>query len=165
MQMMTIELARHVFGSDEPNSTEMDADTRFPVIDLMTAQRDLEDKGGTMRLGAWPCQLAPNTIAGYAYGQPLVYERHRHRYEFNNEFREPLTRAGLRISGTSPDGKLVEIVELEGHPFMVGSQFHPEYKSRPTRPHPLFRAFVDAASKTLREGDQQTLPLEAIAAT
>jgi CTP synthase len=165
MQMMTIELARHVFGTDEANSTEMDAKTRFPVIDLMHAQRELEEKGGTMRLGAWPCQLAPNTIAGYAYGQPLVYERHRHRYEFNNEFREALTRAGLRISGTSPDGKLVEIVELEGHPFMVGSQFHPEYKSRPTRPHPLFRAFVDAAAKTLREGDQRTLPLEAIAAT
>jgi CTP synthase len=165
MQMMTIELARHVFGTDEPNSTEMDAKTRFPVIDLMHAQRELEEKGGTMRLGAWPCQLAPNTIAGYAYGQPLVYERHRHRYEFNNEFREALTRGGLRISGTSPDGKLVEIVELEGHPFMVGSQFHPEYKSRPTRPHPLFKAFVDVASKTLREGDQQSLPLEAIAAT
>jgi CTP synthase len=165
MQMMTIELARHVFGTDEPNSTEMDAKTRFPVIDLMHAQRELEEKGGTMRLGAWPCQLAPNTIAGCAYGQPLVYERHRHRYEFNNEFREALTRGGLRISGTSPDGKLVEIVELEGHPFMVGSQFHPEYKSRPTRPHPLFRAFVDAAAKTLREGDQRSLPLEAIAAT
>jgi CTP synthase len=131
----------------------------------MPAQRELEEKGGTMRLGAWPCQLEPDTIAGRAYGQPLIFERHRHRYEFNNGYRDVLTGAGLRISGTSPDGKLVEIVELEGHPFMLGCQFHPEYKSRPTRPHPLFAAFVAGAAKTLREGDQRALPLEPVAVT
>jgi CTP synthase len=120
--------------------------------------------GGTMRLGAWPCKLTPGTAAAAAYGQELVYERHRHRYEFNNEYRDRLTQAGLRISGTSPDGKLVEIVELTGHPFMLGCQFHPEYKSRPTRPHPLFDAFVKAAVATPHDGDQRPLPLEAVAA-
>ncbi|HEV8638874.1 MAG TPA: CTP synthase, partial [Chloroflexota bacterium] len=165
MQMMTIEFARHVLGTNDVNSTEMDPETRHPVIDLMPAQRELEEKGGTMRLGAWPCQLEPDTIAGRAYGQPLIFERHRHRYEFNNGYRDVLTGAGLRISGTSPDGKLVEIVELEGHPFMLGCQFHPEYKSRPTRPHPLFAAFVAGAAKTLREGDQRALPLEPVAVT
>ncbi|HEY3082250.1 MAG TPA: CTP synthase [Chloroflexota bacterium] len=165
MQMMTIEFARHVLGTNDVNSTEMDPGTRHPVIDLMPAQRELEEKGGTMRLGAWPCKLEPRTIAGYAYGEPLIFERHCHRYEFNNEYRDQLTRAGLRISGTSPDGKLVEIVELADHPFMLGCQFHPEYKSRPTRPHPLFTAFVAAAAKTLRDGDQRALPLEPVAVT
>jgi CTP synthase len=160
MQMMTVEFARHVFGDQTANSTEMDALTAYPVIDIMPDQRDLEEKGGTMRLGAWPCRVEPNTLAAYAYGQPLIYERHRHRFEFNNEYRDRLTKAGLRISGTSPDGKLVEIIELRDHPFMVGCQFHPEFKSRPTRPHPLFAAFVGAAVKALRDGDQQRLPLE-----
>ncbi|HEY3110436.1 MAG TPA: CTP synthase, partial [Chloroflexota bacterium] len=164
MQMMTIELARHVFGNQAANSTEMDALTPYPVIDLMPDQRNVEGMGGTMRLGAWPCKLTPGTIAAEAYGQELVYERHRHRYEFNNEYRDDLTRAGLRISGTSPDGKLVEIVELADHPFMLGCQFHPEYKSRPTRPHPLFQAFVKAAVATLHDGEQRPLPLEAVAA-
>jgi CTP synthase len=164
MQMMTIELARHVFGNQAANSTEMDALTPYPVIDLMPDQRNVEGMGGTMRLGAWPCKLTPGTIAADAYGQELVYERHRHRYEFNNEYRDALTRAGLRISGTSPDGKLVEIVELTDHPFMLGCQFHPEYKSRPTRPHPLFQAFVQAAVATLHDGEQRPLPLEAVAA-
>jgi CTP synthase len=159
MQMMTVEFARHVFHDESANSTEMDALTPYPVIDLMHDQRDVEEKGGTMRLGAWPCKVEPNTLAAYAYGQPLVYERHRHRFEFNNEYRDRLTKAGMRISGTSPDGKLVEIVELVDHPFMLGCQFHPEFKSRPTRPHPLFKAFVGAAIKALRDGDQTRLPL------
>jgi CTP synthase len=160
MQMMTVEFARHVFNDERANSTEMDALTPYPVIDLMNDQRTIEDKGGTMRLGAWPCALVQGTRASDAYGgQPLIYERHRHRYEFNNEYRDRLTRAGLRISGASPDGKLVEIVELTDHPFMVGCQFHPEYKSRPTRPHPLFMSFVRAAVQTPHEGDQQPLPL------
>jgi CTP synthase len=164
MQMMTIEWARHVFGNESANSTEMDALTPYPVIDLMPDQRNVEGLGGTMRLGAWPCKLTPGTLAAAAYGQELVYERHRHRYEFNNEYRDRLTQAGLRISGTSPDGKLVEIVELTEHPFMLGCQFHPEYKSRPTRPHPLFDAFVKAAVATPHDGDQRPLPLEAVAA-
>jgi len=158
MQMMTIEFARHVFKDDTANSTEMDPVTPYPVIDLMPDQRDIENKGGTMRLGAWPCKLTPGSRAAQAYGEELVYERHRHRFEFNNEYRDALAKAGFRVSGASPDGKLVEIVELTGHPFMVGTQFHPEYKSRPTRPHPLFGAFVKAAIATPREGDQ--LPLE-----
>jgi CTP synthase len=164
MQMMVIELARHVFGDRAANSTEMDALTPYPVIDLMPDQRNVEGMGGTMRLGAWPCKLTLGTIAAAAYRQELVYERHRHRYEFNNEYRDRLTQAGLRISGTSPDGKLVEIVELRDHPFMLGCQFHPEYKSRPTRPHPLFVAFVTSAIATPRDGDQRPLPLEAVAA-
>jgi CTP synthase len=160
MQIMTIEFARAVLKDQRANSTELDPDTPHPVIDYMSDQRDLEEKGGTMRLGAYPCQLMPGSIAHAAYGQDLVYERHRHRLEFNNRYRDVLTRAGLRISGTSPDGKLVEIVELDGHPFMLGCQFHPEYKSRPTRPHPLFSAFVAASVNALRDGDQRRLPLE-----
>ena len=162
MQIMTIEFARFVFQSETPTSTEFDPETAYPVIDIMTDQRDVESKGGTMRLGAYPCNLTPGTIAYKAYGVPLVYERHRHRFEFNNEYRDRLARAGLRVSGSSPDGKLVEIVELENHPFMLGCQFHPEFKSRPTRPHPLFRAFVRAAIETPREGDQRELPLDIV---
>ncbi len=162
MQVMVIEFARAVLGDPRANSTEFDADTPCPVIDLMPDQRDLEEKGGTMRLGAYPCQIVPGTRAALAYGQPVVYERHRHRFEFNNEYREVLQAAGLIISGLSPDGKLVEIVELADHPWMVGCQFHPEFKSRPTRPHPLFRDFIAAATQTVLEGDQRPLPLEAL---
>jgi CTP synthase len=146
MQVMCIEFARHVLGSNEPNSTEFNLFTRYPVIDLLPEQRGIEDKGATMRLGVYPCQLKPGTLAGTAYEEPIVFERHRHRYEFNNTFREPLGTAGLVFSGTSPDGRLVEIAELEDHPFMLGSQFHPELKSRPNRPHPLFRDFVKFAA-------------------
>ncbi|TAK22905.1 MAG: CTP synthase [Chloroflexota bacterium] len=160
MQVMTIEFARYALSVDDANSTEMDPDTAHPVIDLMPGQRDVEDKGGTMRLGAYACRLIEGTRAHAAYGASLVYERHRHRYEFNNEYRERLGKLGLRISGVSPDGKLVEIVELDDHPFMVGSQFHPEYKSRPTAPHPLFRAFVAAAIEHPRDGEQVSMPLE-----
>ncbi|MDY7039623.1 MAG: CTP synthase [Chloroflexota bacterium] len=145
MQVMVIGLARDVLDSDEPNSTEFDIATRYPVIDLMPDQRDISDMGGTMRLGVYPCQLVAGTRVADAYGQELVYERHRHRFEFNNVYRELLTGAGLVLSGLSPDGRLVEIVEFADHPWMVGSQFHPEFKSRPNRPHPLFLGFLKAA--------------------
>ncbi len=154
MQVMCIEFARHVLNSSEPNSTEFNHTTPYPVIDLMADQRDITEMGGTMRLGVYPCLLTPNTKAHAAYaettppnenGALIVYERHRHRFEFNNEFRDLLGAAGLVFSGLSPNGRLVEICELRDHPFMLGSQFHPEFKSRPNRPHPLFKAFVAAA--------------------
>jgi CTP synthase len=145
LQVLIIDLARQVLGSEDPNSTEFSPATQHPVIDLMPDQRDVEDKGGTMRLGAYPCRLVPGTKAALAYGVPEVQERHRHRFEVNNAYRDLLAKVGLVFSGLSPDGRLVEIVEVADHPFMVASQFHPEFKSRPTRPHPLFKAFVAAA--------------------
>jgi CTP synthase len=145
MQVMCIELARHALGSEDPNSTEFDIKTPYPVIDLMPDQRELAEMGGTMRLGLYPCQLVPGTRAAAAYGTPLTHERHRHRWEVNNAYRDLLTGAGMLFSGLSPDGRLVEIGELTGHPFMLGCQFHPEFKSRPTHPHPLFQALVQAA--------------------
>lgn len=145
MQVMCIELARAVFDSDEPNSTEFDETTEHPVISLMPDQHDLADMGGTMRLGTYHCQLVPGTKAATAYEEPLISERHRHRWEFNNRYRDVLQANGMRFSGLSPDGRLVEIAELADHPFMLGSQFHPEFKSRPNRPHPLFTAFLEAA--------------------
>ncbi len=148
MQVMCIEFARHVTGSDRPNSTEFDPHTSYPVIDLMPDQRDIADMGGTMRLGAYPCVLQAGGRAAAAYGQTQVSERHRHRFEFNNSFRQQLSEAGLTLSGLSPDGRLVEIAELRDHPWMLGSQFHPEFKSRPNRPHPLFRAFLDAVQQS-----------------
>ena len=153
MQVMCIELARHVFGGDEPNSTEFNPTTRYPVIDLMADQRDIANMGGTMRLGLYPCCLQPGSRAQAAYRGELVQERHRHRWEFNNYYRQVLAQAGLRYSGLSPDGRLVEIAELADHPFMVGSQFHPEFKSRPELPHPLFSAFVRSAidHQTIRQ--------------
>jgi CTP synthase len=160
LHMMVIEFARHVLKSTKPNSTEFDKDTPEPVIDLMLNQRDVKAKGGTMRLGLYPCQLVPGTQAAAAYNLSLIYERHRHRFEFNNKYREVLGKAGLIASGISPDGRLVEIVELAGHPWMVGTQFHPEFTSRPNRSHPLFRDFIGAAKKTLKLGDQRPLPLE-----
>ena len=146
MQVMVIELARHAMGSDEANSTEFDIKTQHPVIDLMPDQRDLSEMGGTMRLGLYPCELVPGTQAAAAYGESLVMERHRHRFEVNNRYRELLAGAGMIFSGLSPDGLLVEIGELAGHRFMLGSQFHPEFRSRPTRPHPLFQAFIRAVA-------------------
>jgi CTP synthase len=165
MHIMVIDYARHVLQSTKPNSREFDPDTPYAVIDLLPEQRDLEDKGGTMRLGLYPCRLEPNTRAAAAYGVSMVYERHRHRFEFNNEFREALDQAGLVASGVSPDGRLVEIAELANHPWMLGTQFHPEFASRPNRPHPLFRDFVGVATRTLRVGDQRPLPLERSAAS
>jgi len=182
MQVMVIEFARHVLNSREPNSTEFNHTTAYPVIDLMPDQRDISDMGGTMRLGVYPCQLLPGTRAYNAYTAALstdlpkpgpgasntpnangassassspissahpvqltVSERHRHRWEFNNEFRKTLGDAGLIVSGLSPDGRLVEVCELRDHPYMLGSQFHPEFKSRPNHPHPLFKAFIESA--------------------
>ena len=144
MQVLVIELGRQIFGSAEPNSTEFDRSTRFPVIDLLPEQRDVQEKGATMRLGVYPCQLKPGTRAARAYGEPIVFERHRHRFEFNNAYREVFQEHGAVFSGTSPDGRLVEITELAEHPWMLGTQFHPEFKSRPNRPHPLFRDVVAA---------------------
>jgi CTP synthase len=145
MQCMVIELARTALGTEDANSTEFDAFTPHPVIDLLPEQRDIADKGGTMRLGSYPCVLETGSLAGRAYGQPIVLERHRHRYEFNNSYRELLAARGMKFTGLSPDGRLVEIVEIADHPFYLGTQFHPEFKSRPNRPHPLFATFIDAA--------------------
>ncbi|MEM7113445.1 MAG: CTP synthase [Chloroflexota bacterium] len=145
MQVMCIEFARHVLESDEPNSTEFDQQTEHPVISLMPDQHDLADMGGTMRLGSYPCALREGSRAAAAYEEPLIHERHRHRWEFNNGYRDTLQKEGMEFSGLSPNGRLVEIVELRDHPFMVGSQFHPEFKSRPNRPHPLFVSFVGAS--------------------
>jgi len=150
LQVMIVELARHVVGSEEPNSTEFDPHTKYPVIDLMHDQRTIVDMGGTMRLGLYPCRLVAGTKAAAAYGVSEVRERHRHRFEVNNAYRDMLSEAGLVFSGLSPDGRLVEVGELADHPFMLGSQFHPEFKSRPTRPHPLFSAFVAASAARMK---------------
>ena len=144
MQCACIDVAREALGTEDANSTEFNAFTEHPVIDLLPEQRDVADLGGTMRLGLYPCRLEPGTKAQAAYGEPVVYERHRHRFEFNNRYREALEEVGVVFSGTSPTGRLVEIMELRDHPFFVGSQFHPEFRSRPHRPHPLFHAFMAA---------------------
>lgn len=145
MQVAVIEFARNVVGLTNANSSEINSSTPYPVIDLLPDQKDIEDLGGTMRLGLYPCKIVPESVAAREYGDELVYERHRHRYEFNNEYREAIESAGLRISGTSPDGRLVEMVELAKHPWFLAVQFHPEFTSRPNRPQPLFRGFVHAA--------------------
>ena len=159
LQVMVVEYARNVLGLKGANSAEMDPDCEHPVVDIMPQQRSITDKGGTMRLGAYPCQLVDGTLAHKAYGLSEISERHRHRFELNNAYRESLENAGLLASGLSPDGELVEISEMVDHPFMLGVQFHPEFLSRPNRPHPLMKEFVSAAMKTLREGDQPSLPL------
>jgi CTP synthase len=145
MQVAVAEFARNVAGMAGANSSEFDADSKYPVIDLLPDQTGVSDKGGTMRLGSSPSKLAPGTKAHAAYGTELIHERHRHRYEVNNVYRDALVEAGLIISGTTMDGQLVEIIELADHPWFVACQFHPEFKSRPTRPHPLFREFIGAA--------------------
>ena len=148
MQMAVVEYARHVCGWADAHSSELDPATTHPVIDLMPDQRGVAAKGGTMRLGAYPCKVVSRGSRTYqAYGAEEISERHRHRYEFNNEYRDALTQAGLELAGLSPDGRLVEIVELPGHPWFVGVQFHPELKSRPNKAHPLFRAFIAAAKE------------------
>lgn len=152
MQCVVIEYARNVLGLQGAHSSELNPETPYPVIDLMPEQKDIEELGGTMRLGAYPCKVVQNTNAHAAYEEDLIYERHRHRYEYNNEYKEQLVNAGLKISGISPDDRLVEMVELEDHPWFVGVQFHPEFKSRPNRVHPLFKDFVGVASKmTIKE--------------
>jgi CTP synthase len=150
MHVAVSEFARHVVGLDGANSTEMDPETPFPVIDLLPEQKGVEDLGGTMRLGAQAVELAEGTRARALYGESVIHERHRHRYEVNNAYRQQLVDAGLVVSGTFQDGRLVEIVELPDHPWFVASQFHPEFKSRPTRPAPLFRGFVGAALERAR---------------
>jgi CTP synthase len=145
MQLAVVDYARHVAGLEGANSSEFDKDTPAAVIDLMPEQRGVTKKGATMRLGAYPCVLAPGSLASQMYGATEISERHRHRYEFSNDFRDKLVEAGLVLSGTSPDKRLVEMVELQKHPFFVGCQFHPEFKSRPVAPHPLFSGFVKAA--------------------
>ena len=145
MQIAVIEYARHVAGMPDANSGEFDADCAHKVIDFMPGQSDDIDKGGTLRLGSYPCCVQSGTTMERCYGAELIHERHRHRYEFNNDYRQRLTDAGLTLSGLSPDGNLVETVELTDRPFFVGVQFHPEFKSRPNRPHPLFGGFISAA--------------------
>ena len=156
LQCAVIDFAREIIGSNDVNSTEFDMFTANPVIDFMPDQRDLEDKGGTMRLGLYPAKLLPGSKARAVYGQEVVYERHRHRFEVNNRYRQTLEAAGMLLSGVSPDSRLVEIVELRDHPWFVASQFHPEFKSRPERPHPLFHGFVSTAL-ALRDGIEPSL--------
>lgn len=147
MQLATVEFARNVLGLKGAHSTELNPNTKYPIIDLLPEQKDVEDLGGTLRLGLYPCKLKNHTLAAQIYDDELVYERHRHRYEFNNEYREAMEAEGLVFSGTSPDGRLVEIIELPENEFFVASQFHPEFKSRPNRPQPLFRDFIGASVK------------------
>jgi CTP synthase len=147
MQLAVVEFARNVAGLKDAHSAEIDSETPYPVIDLMPEQKDIDVLGGTMRLGLYPCKLEKGTKAMEIYGEELIYERHRHRYEFNNQFREKLEEKGLVISGKSPDERLVEIIELKDHPWFIGAQFHPEFKSRPTKAHPLFKDFIKACKE------------------
>ena len=145
MQMAVVEFARNVCGLAGANSSEFDANTPHPVIHLMETQKAIDSKGGTMRLGGYPCILQEDSLAVKLYGRKKILERHRHRYEFNNEYIEPFTEKGMLLSGRSPDGKLVEIIELKDHPWFLGCQFHPEFRSRPMDGHPLFKGFIKAA--------------------
>jgi CTP synthase len=156
LQCAVIEFARQIIGTPDANSTEFDMFTQHPVIDFMPDQRELEDKGGTMRLGLYPARLTPGSRAAAVYGQEIIYERHRHRFEVNNRYRQILEGAGMALSGQSPDGRLVEIVEMRDHPWFVASQFHPEFKSRPERPHPLFNGFV-ASAIAVQDGREPNL--------
>ena len=153
MQMAVIEFARNVAGLPGANSSEVDPDTPHAVIDLLPEQREVQEKGATMRLGSYPCALVADTVAQRAYAETEIAERHRHRYEFNNDYRDRLAEAGMVFSGTSPDGRLVEIVEIPDHPFFVASQFHPEFQSQPSNPHPLFEAFIRAAAVQRAESE------------
>jgi CTP synthase len=151
MQMATIEYARNVLGHTDANSTEMNTTTNHPVVCLMEEQKNITHKGGTMRLGAWKCEIKPDTLAYKIYGSTSISERHRHRYEFNSAYLEQLEKAGLKASGFNPETGLVEIVELENHPFYIGVQYHPEYKSTVENPHPLFESFVAAVVKVKKK--------------
>jgi CTP synthase len=151
MQIATIEFARHVLGLDHAHSMEFNPDTPHPVIALLDEQKNVTRMGGTMRLGAQPCQLSLDSRAAKLYGAFVVNERHRHRYEFNNAYRDAFAKAGFAVSGTSPDGKLVELIELPGHPFFMASQFHPEFRSKPHQPHPLFRGFIAAVHQHMHQ--------------
>jgi len=145
MQIAVIEFARHVLGLKDANSGEFDEMCAHKVIDFIPGQSDLIDKGGTLRLGAWPCVIKSGSRMAVCYGTDRISERHRHRYEFNNDYKERFEAAGMTLSGMSPDGRLVETVEISDRKFFIGVQFHPEFKSRPDRPHPLFKGFVEAA--------------------
>ncbi len=160
MQVMVIDWARHILGWEGANSSELDPETPYPVIHIMPEQAAVTDKGGTMRLGGYPCHPQENTLTSFAYGREEIQERHRHRFEVNNRYRESLEESGMIMGGLSPDGKLVETAEVANHPFMMGVQFHPEFQSRPNRPHPLFCEFIRQALGTIREGSQQALPIE-----
>jgi CTP synthase len=160
LQCAVIEFARNVAGMGNANSSEFDPNTPYPIIDLMAHQREVEDLGGTMRLGLYPCKIMPGTRAAAAYGEEVIYERHRHRYEVNNSLRQKLEEAGMVFSGLSPDDRLVEMVEIPDHPWFIASQFHPEFKSRPLRPHPLFREFAGAAVKRQRIADSHLKVVE-----
>jgi CTP synthase len=151
MQIATIEFARNLLKLEKAHSTEFDPDSPHPVIALLDAQRKVTKKGGTMRLGAQPCQLAVGSQAGKLYGSFVINERHRHRFEFNNAYREKFEKAGFVFSGLSPDGKLVEVIELKDHPFFIASQFHPEFLSKPHQPHPLFKGFIAAAHQQIHK--------------
>jgi CTP synthase len=155
MQVMVIELARSALGTDEVNSTEFDPHVKHPVIDLMPDQQTVVNMGGTMRLGVYPCHMTPGSLAAKAYEVDVAQERHRHRFELNNAYRDILARNGMVFSGLSPDRRLVEIAEMDNHPWMLGCQFHPEFRSRPTRPHPLFKAFVGAVRARARVGEAE----------
>jgi CTP synthase len=160
MQIAVVEFARHLCGMDGANSAEFDPETPYPVVDLLPEQKEVSDLGGTMRLGADPVKLHEGTQAREIFGEQVIYKRHRHRYEVNNQLRRRLEDEGLVIGGTSPDERLVEIIELPEHPFFVASQFHPEFNSRPDRPEPLFREFVGAAAKRASERAGDTVPEE-----
>jgi CTP synthase len=160
LQCAVIDFARHVVGATDANSTEFNPFTPHPVIDLLPEQRDVLEKGGTMRLGLYPCKLLPGSRAMDAYDEAVVYERHRHRFELNNAYREALHAGGMVFSGTSPNDRLVEIIELPNHPWFVASQFHPEFRSRPHRPHPLFRDFVAAAARHVGAGERVARPVQ-----
>ena len=157
MQTAVIEWARNQAGLPEATSEELDPSTPHPVIHLLPEQQDVVDLGGTMRLGVYPCRIAPNTLAERLYGEQVVYERHRHRFEFNNAYRNLFLEAGYLVSGTSPDGRLVELIELKGHPFFTACQYHPEFLSRPGRPHPLFRGLIEAAQQRLPDSPAQAI--------
>jgi CTP synthase len=158
MQCAVIEWGRHIANLSNANSAEFDPNTENPVINLLPEQQDVVDLGGTMRLGLYPCRLTPNTLTKRLYQQEVIYERHRHRYEFNNAYRNLFIDSGYMISGTSPDGRLVEIIELTDHPFFIATQFHPEFRSRPNTPHPLFKGFIEAASSQVVEAEQEPQP-------
>ena len=149
MQCATIEFARNVLNLEGANSTEFDPDTPHPVICLLPEQKAVADMGGTMRLGAYPCKLDPDSLAYKEYGLLTISERHRHRFEFNNEYRDAFVSHGFRLSGLSPDGRLVEVIELKDHPWFIASQFHPEFKSKLLHPHPLFCGFIEAALRKI----------------
>ncbi|MCT7979490.1 CTP synthase [Laspinema olomoucense] len=164
MQCAAIEWARHVAKFADANSAEFDPDTSNPIINLLPEQQDVVDLGGTMRLGLYPCRLIRDTLAASVYQQEVIYERHRHRYEFNNAYRNLFIETGYVVSGTSPDGRLVEIIELPSHPFFIATQFHPEFQSRPSNPHPLFKGFIQAALGSLSDNAESSVSSEISAA-